>query len=47
MLAELPGRVCSAIGCARSEGLELVRDHAGRERMLCPRHAKDFLGVSS
>lgn len=39
--------VCGALGCRRTDRVELVEDGRGRVRALCPQCAKEFLGVTT
>ena len=39
---------CGAVGCGRRDGLEAVtHPENGEKRVLCPRHRKHFLRISS
>lgn len=38
---------CGALDCRRTEDLRCVTNVAGRERVLCPDHARDFVEVSA
>lgn len=49
--AELVGRpadafACGALGCRRTENLRRVTNN-GRERVLCPNHARYFVEVDA
>lgn len=46
MIATAEPAVCGALGCSRTDGLETVVN-GGETRVLCPRHRKHFLGVTS
>lgn len=34
---------CTALNCHADQNLRRVTDAAGRRRVLCPRHAREFL----
>ena len=38
---------CGALGCRRTEELRRVIHDDGRERVLCPTHARYFVGGSA
>ena len=38
---------CGALGCQRTDGLGLATRPDRGSRVLCPRHRKHYLGVSS
>jgi len=38
------GHACTALDCTAEQELRRVVDDGGRDRVLCSRHARDFLG---